>query len=189
MILPIVAYGDPVLKKEAEEIDKDYPDLNLLIEDMYETMYNAEGVGLAAPQIGKSIRLFIVDASPFEEDEPELKDFKKTFINPIILSEEGEEWSFNEGCLSIPGIREDVNRKPKITIEYFDENWNLKEETYDGLAARIIQHEYDHIEGILFTDKINPLRKRLIKSKLNNIAKGNIKVKYRMKFPLIKSKY
>ena len=183
MILPIVAYGDPVLKKEAEEIDKDYPFLGELIENMWETMYKAEGVGLAAPQIGKSIRLFIVDASPFEEDEPELKDFKKIFINPIIVEEEGKEWSFNEGCLSIPTIREDVSRKPKIVIEYFDRDFNLVEETYEGIAARIIQHEYDHIEGILFTDLINPLKKRLLKSKLNNISKGNVKVPYRMKFP------
>jgi peptide deformylase len=188
MILPIVAYGDPVLRKETEEIDKDYPDLDMLIEDMFETMYNAQGVGLAAPQIGKSIRLFIVDADPFAEDEPELEGFKKVFINPIIIKEEGEEWKFNEGCLSIPGIREYVSRKPKITIEYYDENWNLKEETYDGLAARVIQHEYDHIEGILFTDKLSPLKRKLLKNKLNNIAKGNIKVNYRMRFPLLKTK-
>ncbi len=186
MILPIVAYGDPVLRKECEEIEQDYPDLDLLIEDMFETMYNAQGVGLAAPQIGKAIRLFIVDAEPFAEDEPGLENFKKVFINPIILEEKGEEWKFNEGCLSIPGIREDVSRKPEITIEYYDENWNLKEETYDGLAARIIQHEYDHIEGILFTDKISPLKRKLLKTKLNNIAKGNIKVGYRMRFPLVK---
>ena len=183
MIIPIVAYGDPVLKREADEIDKDYPGLAEFIENMWETMYNAEGVGLAAPQVGKSIRLFTVDCSPFEEDEPSLKNFKKLFINPIILEEEGKEWTFNEGCLSIPSIREDVSRKPKITIEYYDENWELKEETYEGLAARVIQHEYDHIEGILFTDKINPLKKRLINSKLNNISKGNVKVSYRMKFP------
>jgi peptide deformylase len=183
MILPIVAYGDPVLKKEAEEIEEDYPNLKKLIDNMFETMYQAEGVGLAAPQIGKSIRLFIVDASPFEEDEPALKDFKKVFINPIILEEEGKEWAFSEGCLSIPGIREDVMRKPDITIEYYDENFELKEERFNGLAARVIQHEYDHIEGVLFTDKINPLKKRLLKGRLNNISKGNVKVPYRMKFP------
>lgn len=183
MILPIVAYGDVILKKEAEEIDKDYPNLDKLIENMYETMYAAEGVGLAAPQIGKSIRLFIVDADPFSEDEPGLKGFKKTFINPIIVEEEGKEWGFNEGCLSIPGIRENVNRKPKIVIEYYDDNFNLVEEEYEGLAARVIQHEYDHIEGVLFTDHINPLKKQLLKSRLNNISKGNVKVPYRMKFP------
>lgn len=183
MILPIVAYGDPVLKKEAVEIESDYAGLKELIANMYETMYKAEGVGLAAPQIGKSIRIFIVDASPFEEEEPKLKGFKKTFINPIIVEEEGKEWGFNEGCLSIPGIREDVMRKPKITIEYMDEDFNLIEEEYDGIAARIIQHEYDHIEGVLFTDKINPLKRRLLSTKLNNISKGNVKVPYRMKFP------
>ena len=182
MILPIVAYGDPVLKNEAEEIEQDYSNLDGLIDSMFETMYNAEGVGLAAPQIGRSIRLFIVDASPFEEEEPNLKDFKKVFINPIILEEEGKEWTFNEGCLSIPGIREDVQRKPKITVEYYDQKFNLIEESFEGLAARIIQHEYDHIEGVLFTDRINPLKKRLLKGKLNNIVKGNVKVPYRMKF-------
>ncbi len=184
MILPIVAYGDPVLRKEAEEIDADYPDLKELILDMYNTMYNAGGVGLAAPQIGKSIRLFIVDAAPFEEDEPNLKNFKKVFINPIIIEEEGEEWKFNEGCLSIPGIREDVSRKPEITVEYFDEKFVLREEKFEGIAARIIQHEYDHIEGVLFVDHINPLRKQLLKKKLSEIAKGNVEVKYKMRFPL-----
>jgi peptide deformylase len=183
MILPIVAYGDPVLKREADEIENDYPFLGELLENMYETMYNAEGVGLAAPQIGKSIRIFIVDASPFEEDDPKLKGFKKTFINPIIVEEEGKDWGFNEGCLSIPGIREDVMRHPDITIEYMDEKFNLIEEKYSGIAARIIQHEYDHVEGILFTDKINPHKRRLLKTKLNNISTGNVKVPYRMKFP------
>jgi peptide deformylase len=183
MILPIIAYGDPILKQEAEDIDKDHPELDELIVNMYETMYNAEGVGLAAPQIGKSIRLFVVDASPFKVDEPELASFKRTFINPIIVEEEGEEWSFNEGCLSIPGIRENVNRKPTVTIEYYDEDFKLKEEKFEGLAARIIQHEYDHLEGVLFTDHIKPLKRRLLSGRLNNIAKGNVKVNYRMKFP------
>ncbi len=184
MNLPIIAYGDPILKKEADEIEKDSPEIQQLIDDMFETMYNSEGVGLAAPQIGKSLRLFIVDASPFEEDNPELKNFKKVFINPIIVEEEGKEWVFNEGCLSIPGIREDVNRLPKITIEYYDRKWNLLEETFDGIAARIIQHEYDHVEGILFTDHLNPLKRRLLKTKLSNISKGNVKVNYKMKFPI-----
>ncbi len=183
MILPIVAYGDPILKKEAEEIDQNYPKLKELIDNMFETMYNAEGVGLAAPQIGQSIRLFIIDASPFEKEEPELKGFKKVFINPIVVEEKGKPWFFNEGCLSIPGIREDVSRLPKVTIEYYDENFNLLEETYEGMAARVIQHEYDHIDGILFTDLINPLKRRLIKGKLNNIAKGKVDIHYRMKFP------
>lgn len=183
MILPIVAYGDPVLKRETEEIEEDYPFLEELIANMFETMDNAEGVGLAAPQVGKSIRLFVVDASAFADEEPELEGFRKVFINPIIVEEEGEKWAFNEGCLSIPGIREDVKRCPTITIEYYDENFNLLEETYSGLAARIIQHEYDHIEGVLFTDYLSPLKRSLLKSKLNHIAKGNVKVNYRMKFP------
>lgn len=183
MILPVVAYGDPVLKKEADDIEKDSPEVQKLIDDMWDTMYNSEGVGLAAPQVGKSVRLFVVDASPFEEDEPSLKGFKKVFINPIILEEEGEKWNFNEGCLSIPGIREDVSRHPKITIEYYDREWNLLEEQFDGLAARIIQHEYDHVEGILFTDHLAPLKRTLLKKRLNNISRGNVSVNYRMKFP------
>lgn len=189
MILPIVAYGDPVLKKVGIDIDKDYPKLETLIADMYETMYNAKGVGLAAPQIGKSIRLFIVDGSPFAEDpeteeEAALADFKKIFINAKIVHEEGANWKFNEGCLSIPKIREDVLRKPKIRIQYVDENFRACEEEYDGIAARIIQHEYDHIEGKLFTDRISPLRKRLLLGKLNDISRGRVNVDYRMKFPV-----
>jgi len=192
MILPVVAYGSPILKKEGEEIDEKYKDLDKLIENMFETMYDANGVGLAAPQIDKSIRLFIIDASPFAEveegEEPDpmaagLENFKKVFINPIIEEEEGEEWAFAEGCLSIPTIREDVFRKPNIKISYFDENWEFHEEEYDGYAARIIQHEYDHVDGILFTDHLSPLKKRLLKKKLTNISKGDVEVKYRMKFP------
>ena len=194
MILPIVAYGDPVLKKEAEEIAKDYPKLDELIENMFETMYEASGVGLAAPQIGKGIRLFIVDASPFADDEDDeetepdpkaegLLGFKKVFINPIIEEENGEEWGFNEGCLSIPKVREEVFRQEQIVISYYDENWELKEETFDGYAARIIQHEYDHIDGVLFTDYLTPLKKRMLKKKLQNISKGEIEVDYRMRFP------
>lgn len=194
MILPIVAYGDPVLKREAAEIDKEYEGLDELIENMFESMYEASGVGLAAPQVGKSIRLFIVDGSPFAEDEEEEPDpranglmgFKKVFINPIIEEETGEEWAFNEGCLSIPDIREEVYRKEKILITYYDQNWKLQEETYNGYAARIIQHEYDHVEGILFTDRISPLKKRLLTKRLTNISKGIVKVTYRMKFPLRK---
>ncbi len=186
MILPIVAYGDPVLKKKAVEIDEDFPNLQKLIENMFETMYNASGVGLAAPQIGKSIRLFIVDATPVAEGEdgdPSCEDFKRVFINPIILEEEGEEWSYEEGCLSIPNIREEVQRKPTLKIEYFDENWDLYEEELDGFAARVVQHEYDHIEGVLFLDHISPFKKTLLRGKLNDISKGNVDVKYRMKFP------
>lgn len=195
MILPIIAYGDAVLRKKAEPISKTYPNLDELIENMYDTMYGAAGIGLAAPQIGLSIRLFLVDATPFADDEeltPEereqFKDFKHTFINAQILDEEGDEWVFNEGCLSIPDIREDVFRKPVIKMQYQDENFEIHVKTFDGIIARIIQHEYDHIEGILFTDKLSVLKKRLIKGKLANISKGKINVEYKMKFPALKKK-
>ncbi|MCB4809190.1 peptide deformylase [Tamlana sp. 62-3] len=195
MILPIVAYGDPVLRKKATDITKDYPKLNELVDNMFETMYNAYGVGLAAPQIGLPVRMFLVDTTPFAEDEDlskeeqvALKDFKKVFINAKITKEEGEAWVFNEGCLSIPDVREDVSRKPKITIEYLDENFKPHTETYDGLIARVIQHEYDHIEGVLFTDKLSSFKKRIIKGRLANISKGKIRVDYRMRFPSEKKK-
>ena len=191
MILPIVAYGAPVLKKKAVDIPADYEGFDVLLENMWETMYAASGVGLAAPQVGLGLRLFVVDASPFAEDEdlpPEeqaqLKDFKKAFINPVIEEESGEEWAFNEGCLSIPDVREDVKRKEALTISYQNEAGERLTESYSGIAARVIQHEYDHIEGILFTDKLSPLKKRLIKGKLNNISKGKVRVDYKMKFPL-----
>ena len=190
MILPIVAYGDPVLKKVATDIPKDYEKLDELLENMFETMYKASGVGLAAPQIGLPIRLFIIDARPFSENEDisdeeqkDLEDFKKVFINAKILEEKGDEWAFNEGCLSIPGVNEDVFRKPDVTIEYLDENFKVHKKTYSGLAARIIQHEYDHIEGVLFTDKLSSLKKRLIKSKLSNISSGKVRADYKMRFP------
>lgn len=195
MILPIVAYGDPVLKKEGEEIDENYEGLKELIDNMFETMYQASGVGLAAPQIGRSIRLFIVDASPFADDQDEenpdpkakgLENFKKVFINPIIEEESGEDWAFQEGCLSIPTVREDVYRKEKITISYYDENFDFHEETLEGYAARVVQHEYDHVDGILFTDHLSPLKKRLLNKKLNNISKGDVEANYRMKFPVKK---
>lgn len=193
MILPIVAYGDPVLRKKAKEINKDYPNLDELLQNMWDTMYHAYGVGIAAPQIGLPIRVFVVDTTPFAEDEElteeeknDLRNLKKVFINPKILKEEGSEWAFNEGCLSIPDIREDVFRKPDISIEYLDENFEKHTDTFTGLSARVIQHEYDHIEGILFTDKLSSLKKRLIKGKLANIAKGKINVDYRMRFPEIK---
>ena len=191
MILPIVAYGDPVLKRMADEIEEDYEGLQELIDNMFETMYSAQGVGLAAPQIGKSIRLFIVDGSPFSEIEdgeaPDpkaagMENFKQVFINPIIEEEEGAAWGFNEGCLSIPKIREEVQRKSKIRITYYDRQWNLKDEIYEGYSARIIQHEYDHVEGILFTDRIAPLKKKLLANRLNNISKGIVDVDYKMKF-------
>jgi peptide deformylase len=193
MVLPIVVYGDPVLRKIGVDIDKNYEGLSQLIADMFETMYAANGVGLAAPQIGKAIRLFVVDGTPFaENDEDEeselspkeleiLKTFKKVFINAKIVEEEGQEWKFNEGCLSIPKIRDDVNRKPKIKIEYYDENFKKHTEEYDGIPARIIQHEYDHIEGILFTDKISPLRRKLISGKLTDISKGKVNADYKIR--------
>ena len=193
MILPIIAYGDPVLRKMGTEIDKEYPELATLITNMKETMYNASGVGLAAPQIGLAIRLFIIDASPFAEDEDlddedraTLKTFNRIFINAKIIKEEGEEWTFNEGCLSIPDVREDVSRQPKITIEYQDEDFKKHTDVLEGLAARVFQHEYDHIEGILFTDKLSTLKKRLLKKRLENISKGKINADYRMNFPNLK---
>lgn len=195
MILPIVAYGDPVLKKEAIEIDEQFPALNQLIDNMFETMYEASGVGLAAPQIGQSIRLFVVDGSPFaevdedEEEDPKavgMEGFKLVFINPIIEEETGSNWVFAEGCLSIPKIREDVSRKEKIRVTYYDENWQFHDEWFDGYKARIIQHEYDHIEGILFTDHLSVLKKRMLTKRLSNISQGEVKVSYKMKFPAIK---
>lgn len=189
MLLPIIAYGHPVLKRKAEVINKDYPKLLELINDMFETMYNANGVGIAAPQIGLSIRIFIVDTNPFSEDESlsdedrsELKSFKKTFINPEILDENGDEWSFEEGCLSIPNIRESVLRQESIKIQYFDENFNKHIESYNGLLARVIQHEYDHIEGILFTDKLSSFKKQLLKKKLLKISSGKLSFDYEMQF-------
>lgn len=184
MILPIIAYGDLVLKKKADAITKEYPHLRELIANMYETMNHASGVGLAAPQIGLSIRLFVTDGAPFDKEE--VKNFKQVFINPLMLKEEGKEWLFNEGCLSIPNIREDVNRFDTIHIHYFDENFHEHEEIFTGIAARIIQHEYDHLEGILFTDHLSSLRKRVLKNKLMDISKGNVDIDYRMKFPLRK---
>ncbi|WBL21408.1 peptide deformylase [Zunongwangia sp. HRR-M8] len=193
MILPIVAYGDPVLKKKAKEIDKDYPKLEELIANMWDTMYNAYGVGLAAPQVGVPIRLFVIDAAPFAEDDDlsdsekeQLKSFKKVFINAQIIEETGDEWAFSEGCLSIPDVREDIFRKPEVTIEYQDQNFETKRETFTGLAARVVQHEYDHTEGILFTEKISSLKKRLINGRLKKISSGKIKVDYRMRFPTAK---
>lgn len=188
MKLPIIAYGNPVLRQKAKDIDANYPELDTLIKDMFDTMYAASGVGIAAPQIGKSIRLFVIDASPYDDEDASLKDFKKVFINPQILEESGDKWLSSEGCLSIPDIREDISRHPDLTISYFDENWVQHEESYSGLAARIIQHEYDHIEGILFTDKLSPLKKALLKGKLDAISKGKVEVDYKMKFPVHKRK-
>jgi len=184
MIYPIVAYGDPVLKKVAKDINKNEIDVKKLSNEMFDTMYNANGVGLAAPQIGKSIRLFVVDTEPMEEEEG--KGVKKVFVNAEITEEFGEDWVFNEGCLSIPEVREDVTRAEGIVIRYFDENWKQHEEEIDGMLARVIQHEYDHIEGILFTDHISAFRKRLVKGRLSNISKGKVDTNYNMKFPLKK---
>ena len=185
MVYPIVMYGDPVLRKKAREVEKDEMDVKAFAQDMFETMTAANGIGLAAPQIGKSIRFFVVDASVLEE-QPELKSFKKVFINPIILKEEGKEWGFEEGCLSIPNIREDVDRKEKLRIKYFDEEWEAHEEEYDGMKARIIQHEYDHIEGKLFIDYLTPLKKKMLKGKLTDISKGKVDTDYRILAPLKK---
>tara|TARA_B100000886_G_scaffold213728_1_gene148151 strand:- start:128 stop:718 length:591 start_codon:yes stop_codon:yes gene_type:complete len=190
MIRPIVAYGATVLKKKSENISEEYPNLSKLIEDMWETMYASKGVGLAAPQIGLSVRIFVIDTKPFASDEEldpteakTLRFFKKVFINPKIIKAEGDSWSFNEGCLSIPHVREDINRQEQITIQYRDEKFKPHTEKLDGLAARVVQHEYDHIEGILFTDHLSSLKKRLIKNKLTSISKGLITVDYPMKFP------
>jgi len=183
MKYPVTVYGDPLLRKKAKEITKDYPNLEEVIENMWETMYYSDGVGLAAPQVGLSIRLFVIDASSGADEEPELKDFKKVFINPEILNKEGDEWVMNEGCLSLPEIREDVERPNEVTIRYFDENFVEHTETYKGFAGRVIQHEYDHLEGVLFVDYLSPLRKRLLKGKLSNIAKGKVIPHYRIKIP------
>lgn len=195
MIIPIYGYGEPVLRKIGEAITPDYPNLKEIITNMYDTMYNAYGVGLAAPQVGLAIRLFIIDTEPFsdsddltKEEQEQLKGFKRTFINAKMLKEEGEEWGFNEGCLSIPDVREDVFRNETITIEYCDEDFITKTEVFEGLIARVIQHEYDHIEGILFTDKISSLKKTLIKKKLQNIMEGKARPDYRMKFAAKKGK-
>lgn len=184
MIYPIVMYGDPVLRQKAKDIEQG-TDLKQLIEDMFETMHGASGIGLAAPQIGKSIRLFVVDGSVLE-DEPGMEEFKKAFVNPTILEEDGTPWEFEEGCLSIPNIREKVSRKEKLQIRYFDENWVEHNEEYDGMKARIIQHEYDHIEGKLFVDYLPALKKRLLKGKLADISKGKVDTEYRIIAPLKK---
>jgi peptide deformylase len=181
MILPIYAYGSPVLRKVGQDITPDYPGLKELIDNMYETMYESDGIGLAAPQIGLPIRLFVIDGSPIEDIEP--KGFKQTFINARIVEEWGEPWKYEEGCLSIPNIRESVSRMPELTIRFMDENFKEHEKTYKGMAARIIQHEYDHIEGKLFVDHINPLKRNLLKGKLNNISIGKVEHHYKMRFP------
>ncbi len=181
MIFPIVLYGDPVLKKKAKEVEHGDTSVVEFVENLFETMHAAQGVGLASPQVGQSLRVFIVDSQPMEENEDD--GLKQAFINPVMLEEEGDPWAFEEGCLSIPGVREDVNRKPKIRIKYFDEQWVEHEKEFDGLQARIIQHEYDHIEGILFTDYISSFKKRLLKGRLAKISKGETDAEYRVKIP------
>ena len=195
MILPILAYGDPLLRKKTKALTKDYPKLDELLDNMFETMYTANGIGLAAPQVGMPLRLFIVDSTPFADDEDLTEaerefasTFVKVFINAKMVEQSGDEWAFNEGCLSIPDIREDVFRQRTITIEYYDEKFVKHKETIDGIVARIVQHEFDHIEGILFTDKLSVLKKRLIKGRLADITKGKVKVDYRMRFPKVKKK-
>lgn len=180
MILPIYAYGQPVLRKKAVEIDFNDPDLTKLISDMFDTMYDSNGIGLAAPQIGKSIRLFIVDGSEIEDIQPE--GFKEVFINPTILEEFGTEWEFEEGCLSIPDVRANVKRKDELKIHYWDANFQEHTKSFDGMAARIIQHEYDHIEGVLFTDRISPLKRSMLKRKMDGITRGITRADYKMKF-------
>jgi peptide deformylase len=183
MTYPIVIYGHTVLRKVAEDIEEDYPGLQQLIADLFETMYKSDGLGLAAPQIGKSIRIFVIDGAPVAEDEPSLAGFKKAFINAHITEKCGEFKPMTEGCLSIPHLREEVDRESHIRIEYYDENWVFHDEVYDGYKARIIQHEYDHLDGILFTDKVSPLRKRLLRSKLAAISKGKFEADYKTILP------
>lgn len=183
MFLPIVAYGHPTLKKVSVDIDKDYPDLDKLIENMWESMYESKGVGLAAPQINLNIRLFLIDAEPFKEEYPEAEGQKKVLINAQILKEEGEEWAFQEGCLSVPEVHEEVMRNPRIHIQYYDENWEFHDEWIDGIVARIIQHEYDHIDGKIFIERLSSMRKMLLKRRLSDITLGNISTSYRMIFP------
>lgn len=180
MIYPVTIYGNPVLRKVGKDIDENYEDLKQVIDNMFETMYQSDGVGLAGPQVNLSIKLFVIDATPMGEDDETLKDFKRVFINARILEETGKEWLFNEGCLSIPTIREDVKRKAKIRMEYYDEEFNFHDEYFEGIQARVIQHEYDHTQGVLFTDRLSAIKKRLLKGKLNAIAKGKVKVNYRI---------
>lgn len=182
MILPIYAYGQPVLKKVGEDITPDYPEFRGLLGDMWETMYNAKGVGLAAPQIGRAIRLFLVDTIQIMDEESDEEGIKKAFINAQIIEETGDEWDYEEGCLSIPGIRGDVSRPDTVKISYMDENFEQHEEVFTGINARVIQHEYDHIEGVLFTELLKPVKKRLVQRKLDNVRKGKVSIDYRMKF-------
>ncbi len=181
MIYPVSVFGDPVLRKTAEPITKDFPDLNVFIQNMFDTMYNSDGVGLAAPQVGQAIRVFVIDTLSTEEDE--LEGVKKAFINPVIIEKTGDEWVMNEGCLSLPEIREDVIRPESVRIKYLDEDLIEHEEIYNGFTSRVIQHEYDHLEGVMFVDYLNPLKKRILKGKLTAISKGKVIPKYRIRVP------
>lgn len=193
MILPIVAYGHPVLRQMGQEIDKDYPALDQLIEDMWETMYASNGVGLAAPQVNRPIRLFVMDSAQIfanmdeqelrEENFPDAPGIKEVFINARIVEEAGDDWAYNEGCLSIPRIREDIYRAEEVTLEYLDEHFQKQVKTFSGVTARIILHEYDHIDGKLFIDYLSPLKRKLMKRKLDDISRGNVRVDYKMLFP------
>ena len=184
MIYAVTVYGDPVLRKVAEPIGPEYPNLSEVIANLWETMYHADGVGLAAPQVGLSIRIFVIDASAGADEEPELKDFKKTFINPVLLEKNGVPWVMEEGCLSLPEIRENVLRPESVRIKYVDENFNEHDEVYHGFVARVIQHEYDHLEGVLFVDYLSSLRRKLLKSKLIGISKGKVQPNYKIKVPM-----
>ncbi len=186
MVYPIVVYGDPILRKRAKEVQKNSLDLPAFLQDMFDTMYAAHGIGLAAPQIGKGIRIFVVDGTTLDDVEEDMTGFKKAFINPEIVDEEGEEWEFEEGCLSIPNLRENVSRQERVIIRYLDEQWQPHEETYEGMKARIIQHEYDHLDGKLFIDYLSPLKKRMLKGKLTDISKGDVNTEYRILAPLKK---
>lgn len=184
MIYPIYVYGNSVLRKKAQKISKDFEDLDLLVEDMFKTMDSSEGVGLAAPQVGMDIQLFVINATDIDvEDEEFVEGFKQAFINPVVLEESGKEWAFNEGCLSIPGVREDVNRKGTVRIQYYDLEWNFHDEVLDGIKARIVQHEYDHLQGVMFVDRVSPLRKRLLSARLTAISKGKVETDYKIKIP------
>ena len=183
MILPVYVYGSPVLRKVAVDIDKNYNGLNTFISNLFDTMYSSDGIGLAAPQVGHSIRVFVIDGNPLAEDDPQLKDFRRVFINAHIIERDGDEWPFTEGCLSLPTLREEVYRPSRVHIQYYDEQWVWHDEYYDKLAARIIQHEYDHLDGLLFIDKIPALRRKLLNGKLNAITKGKVEVSYKIKFP------
>jgi peptide deformylase len=183
MTYPIYVYGHPVLRKVAQEIDRNYPDLDRFIADMFETMYKSDGLGLAAPQVGKSIRLFVIDGEPLAEDHPEMKDFRMAFINPLVVERKGTKVPMNEGCLSLPGLHEEVDRESEIRIQYYDQQWNFHDEVYSGYKARVVLHEYDHLDGILFPDRLSPLRRRLLKGKLNDISKGKFEASYRTVIP------